>query len=165
LSLRRNPQLGRFLGVDPLAANGGQDMFSPYAAMGNAPESMVDPNGTSPGFGNELFANNPVENSFAGSEGTSGSGASGGFGSGGDQNLGTGGQATAGGGWDYGANGSAANKISNDNAEKTDDMNGYDPTQGTSGTPSNLDDEKKSPTGPFNETEEHGDIPETSAWI
>jgi RHS repeat-associated protein len=41
-----DPQLGRFLGVDPLAASGGQDMFSPYAAMGNAPESMVDPNGT-----------------------------------------------------------------------------------------------------------------------
>ncbi|WP_106523888.1 hypothetical protein [Taibaiella chishuiensis] len=43
--MRRNPQLGRFLGVDPLAASNGQDMFSPYAAMGNAPESMVDPNG------------------------------------------------------------------------------------------------------------------------
>lgn len=40
-----DPQIGRFLGVDPLAASGGQDMFSPYAAMGNAPESMVDPNG------------------------------------------------------------------------------------------------------------------------
>ena len=32
--------------MDPLATSGGQDMFSPYAAMGNAPESMVDPNGT-----------------------------------------------------------------------------------------------------------------------
>ncbi len=41
-----DPQIGRFLGVDPLAASGGQDRFSPYAAMGNAPESMVDPNGT-----------------------------------------------------------------------------------------------------------------------
>lgn len=40
-----DPQLGRFLGVDPLAASGGQDMYSPYAAMGNAPESMIDPNG------------------------------------------------------------------------------------------------------------------------
>ncbi len=40
-----DPQIGRFLGVDPLAVRGGQDMFSPYAAMGNAPESMVDPNG------------------------------------------------------------------------------------------------------------------------
>jgi hypothetical protein len=103
--------------------------------MGNAPESMVDPNGTSPGFGNELFANNPVENSFNGGEGTSGSGASGGSGSGGDQNLGTGGEATAGGGWDYGANGSAASKISNDNTEKADDMTGYDAAQGTSETP------------------------------
>lgn len=40
-----DPQLGRFLGVDPLANSGGQDMFSPYAAMGNEPESMVDPGG------------------------------------------------------------------------------------------------------------------------
>ncbi len=42
-----DPQIGRFLGVDPLATSGGQDMFSPYAAMGNAPENIVDPNGTS----------------------------------------------------------------------------------------------------------------------
>ncbi len=40
-----DPQIGRFLGVDPLATDGGQDMFSPYAAMGNAPESMIDPDG------------------------------------------------------------------------------------------------------------------------
>lgn len=41
-----DPQIGRFLGVDPLAAARGQDRFSPYAAMGNQPESMVDPQGT-----------------------------------------------------------------------------------------------------------------------
>ena len=41
-----DPQIGRFLAVDPLADDGGQQVFSPYAAMGNAPESMVDPNGT-----------------------------------------------------------------------------------------------------------------------
>lgn len=40
-----DPQIGRFLGVDPLAASGGQERFSPYAAMGNAPESMIDPDG------------------------------------------------------------------------------------------------------------------------
>ncbi|XHR94249.1 RHS repeat-associated core domain-containing protein [Mucilaginibacter sp. UC70_90] len=40
-----DPQIGRFLSVDPLAAIGAQDMYSPYAAMGNAPESMIDPNG------------------------------------------------------------------------------------------------------------------------
>jgi len=41
-----DPQIGRFLGVDPLADVGGQQVWSPYAAMGNAPESMIDPNGT-----------------------------------------------------------------------------------------------------------------------
>jgi len=41
-----DPQIGRFLAIDPLADDGGQQVFSPYAAMGNAPESMVDPNGT-----------------------------------------------------------------------------------------------------------------------
>jgi len=30
------------LSVDPLAANGGQDRFSPYAAMGNDPAGLVD---------------------------------------------------------------------------------------------------------------------------
>jgi RHS repeat-associated protein len=42
-----DPQLGRFLAVDPLASSGGQDKYSPYAAMGNMPESMIDPNGES----------------------------------------------------------------------------------------------------------------------
>jgi len=41
-----DPQTGRFLGVDPLADAYGQQVWSPYAAMGNAPESQVDPNGT-----------------------------------------------------------------------------------------------------------------------
>jgi len=40
-----DPQLGRFNAVDPLAASAGQDMISPYAAMGNAPESLTDPTG------------------------------------------------------------------------------------------------------------------------
>jgi RHS repeat-associated protein len=43
-----DPQIGRFLGVDMMAAANGQDMFSPYAAMGNTPESNIDPNGLSP---------------------------------------------------------------------------------------------------------------------
>jgi RHS repeat-associated protein len=41
-----DPQLGRFLSVDPLADGHGQQIWSPYSAMGNAPESMIDPNGT-----------------------------------------------------------------------------------------------------------------------
>ncbi len=41
-----DPQIGRFNSVDPLAANAGQDMISPYAAMGNAPEGKIDPDGT-----------------------------------------------------------------------------------------------------------------------
>ncbi|KAA5536811.1 hypothetical protein F0919_03835 [Taibaiella lutea] len=46
-----DPQIGRFLSVDPLAAFGGQDRYSPYAAMGNQPESAVDPNGLLPDYG------------------------------------------------------------------------------------------------------------------
>jgi len=42
-----DPQLGRFNAVDPLA--GSTDMVSPYAAMGNAPESLTDPTGLQPG--------------------------------------------------------------------------------------------------------------------
>jgi RHS repeat-associated protein len=40
-----DPQLGRFLGIDPLAYQEGQQIYSPYAAMGNAPGEMIDPNG------------------------------------------------------------------------------------------------------------------------
>jgi len=40
-----DPQTGRFLSVDPLAAAQGQELHSPYAAMGNQPEMMIDPNG------------------------------------------------------------------------------------------------------------------------
>ena len=40
-----DPQLGRFLSVDPMASEGGQDMLSPYHAMGNNPVSMTDPGG------------------------------------------------------------------------------------------------------------------------
>jgi RHS repeat-associated protein len=42
-----DPQLGRFLSIDPLADGQGQQIWSPYSAMGNAPESMIDPNGES----------------------------------------------------------------------------------------------------------------------
>ncbi len=38
-----DPQIGRFNSVDPLA--GSTDMVSPYAAMGNAPEGKIDPEG------------------------------------------------------------------------------------------------------------------------
>ncbi|WP_317124962.1 RHS repeat-associated core domain-containing protein, partial [Taibaiella helva] len=47
-----DPQIGRFLAVDPLADAGGQQVWSPYAAMGNAPESQVDPNGAQPSYFN-----------------------------------------------------------------------------------------------------------------
>ena len=73
-------QLNCFLGVDPLAASGSQDMFSPYAAMGNAPESMVDPNGmTFDRHGNNnnqilgsLRLDNPIEWTDAAAEMPSG---------------------------------------------------------------------------------------------
>jgi RHS repeat-associated protein len=39
-----DPQIGRFLSVDPLADDG-QEEWSPYAAMGNNPAMMVDPLG------------------------------------------------------------------------------------------------------------------------
>src|SRR5690606_15246412 len=45
-----DPQIARFLSVDPKAAAGGQEIYSSYAAMGNEPESMIDPNGEE--FGN-----------------------------------------------------------------------------------------------------------------
>jgi len=38
-----DPQIGRFLSVDPLAA--GTDMLSSFAAMNNQPESVIDPLG------------------------------------------------------------------------------------------------------------------------
>ncbi|MBL7706315.1 MAG: RHS repeat-associated core domain-containing protein [Taibaiella sp.] len=40
-----DPQLGRFLSVDPLAGAGGQQVLSPYHAMACNPVSMVDPLG------------------------------------------------------------------------------------------------------------------------
>lgn len=40
-----DPQLGIFLGIDPLADAGGQQVLSPYHAMGCNPVSMVDPLG------------------------------------------------------------------------------------------------------------------------
>jgi len=40
-----DPQLGRFLSVDPLADAGGQQTLSPYHAMGCNPVTMVDPLG------------------------------------------------------------------------------------------------------------------------
>ncbi len=40
-----DPQIGRFLGVDPLADNGGQEILSPYSAMANNPLLFVDPDG------------------------------------------------------------------------------------------------------------------------
>jgi len=45
-----DPQLGRFLSVDPLADAGGQQVLSPYHAMGCNPVSMVDPLGLQAGL-------------------------------------------------------------------------------------------------------------------
>ncbi|WP_029274580.1 RHS repeat-associated core domain-containing protein [Pedobacter borealis] len=60
-----DPQIGRFLGVDPFGSMGGQDLYSPYAAMGNAPESMVDPNGEmfNPSLASFAYAGQSIENS------------------------------------------------------------------------------------------------------
>lgn len=41
-----DPQLGRFMGIDPLADQQGQQVWSVYAAMGNNPAMMIDPSGT-----------------------------------------------------------------------------------------------------------------------
>ncbi len=46
-----DPQIGRFLGVDPLAASKGQKVQSSYTAMGNNPGMMIDPDGTFSRFG------------------------------------------------------------------------------------------------------------------
>src|SRR5690606_32497392 len=58
-----DPQIGRFLGVDPLADAGGQQVFSPYAAMGNNPVAMTDPGGMM----HDVFQNgvNPMPDLFA----------------------------------------------------------------------------------------------------
>ncbi len=40
-----DPQIGRFLSADPLADAGGEQVWSPYAAMGNVPENPVGPIG------------------------------------------------------------------------------------------------------------------------
>ncbi|HET8572900.1 MAG TPA: hypothetical protein VFL76_03420 [Edaphocola sp.] len=40
--------------MDPLAAQGGQDMLSPYQAMRNNPGSLTDPGGMRPGGPGEL---------------------------------------------------------------------------------------------------------------
>lgn len=52
-----DPQLGRFLSIDPLAA--ATVTVSPYAAMDNNPVSMVDPLGLSPRDPNHMEANTP----------------------------------------------------------------------------------------------------------
>lgn len=45
-----DPQLGRFLSIDPLADASGQQVLSPYHAMGCNPVSMVDPLGLNAGM-------------------------------------------------------------------------------------------------------------------
>ncbi len=51
-----DPQLGRFLGIDPLAGAGGQQVLSPYHAMGCNPVTLIDPLGLkSFNAGDKLF--------------------------------------------------------------------------------------------------------------
>ena len=158
-----DPQLGRFLGVDPLAASGGQDRFSPYAAMGNTPESMVDPNGlvprngyidnSTPMFRGDNPMDNPMQMTRAVDEGGYNGGVNVGDGSFSDQMWG--------GGYAYILQKAAEERAKENTAAKTQ---GEEQTQGEGSIVSNLAGEKKTPTGPFNETEEHGDIPQTKAW-
>jgi len=60
-----DPQTGRFLSVDPLAAL--DDSYSPYTAMGNEPEMMIDPYGLTPGAFDQAQAVTPEawDNPFA----------------------------------------------------------------------------------------------------
>lgn len=72
-----DPQLGRFLSIDPLAALGGQDMVSPYAAMGNTPESNVDPNGLIPNQALKFYESRQLRRIGTGEDDPRGGGASG----------------------------------------------------------------------------------------
>lgn len=74
-----DPQLGRFLSIDPLAAFGGQDMVSPYAAMGNTPESNVDPNGLIPNQSLKSYESRQLRRIGTGKDDVRGGGASGDF--------------------------------------------------------------------------------------
>ncbi|WP_222166603.1 RHS repeat-associated core domain-containing protein [Edaphocola aurantiacus] len=40
-----DPQLGRFMGIDPMADAAGQQSLSPYHAMACNPSTMTDPLG------------------------------------------------------------------------------------------------------------------------
>lgn len=55
-----DPQLGRFLSIDPLADAGGQQVLSPYHAMACNPVSMVDPLGLEAVFGERLIPDRTV---------------------------------------------------------------------------------------------------------
>lgn len=65
-----DPQIGRFLSIDPLAASGGQDRLSPFQAMGNNPVSMVDPLGLQSFHNMQTPANHmtvrPIPGSYSG---------------------------------------------------------------------------------------------------
>ncbi|WP_293683684.1 RHS repeat-associated core domain-containing protein, partial [Spirosoma sp. 48-14] len=58
-----DPQLGRFLALDALAAAGGQQVLSPYHAMGCNPAMMVDPLGLQSGEPGSLLTGGNVPGS------------------------------------------------------------------------------------------------------
>jgi len=45
-----DPQVGRFMSVDPMAAYGMQDQYSPYTGMIDQPQAVLDPGGLYPLF-------------------------------------------------------------------------------------------------------------------
>ncbi|MCS4165184.1 RHS repeat-associated core domain-containing protein [Sphingobacterium sp. BIGb0116] len=55
-----DPQLGRFLSIDPMAAESGQQLFSPYHAMACNPSTMVDPLGLVPVYMASESMFNPI---------------------------------------------------------------------------------------------------------
>jgi RHS repeat-associated protein len=71
-----DPQIGRFLSVDPLAAFTGQDAYSPYVAMGNQPESSIDPNGMIPNAAGLIGKYRPQQANFDGGQSAGGFGSS-----------------------------------------------------------------------------------------
>src|SRR6218665_136030 len=172
-----DPQIGRFLGVDLLADAGGQDMFSPYAAMGNIPQSMIDPEGLAPRDGDVLFPASP--DGMTGTQGGwAGWGKYGGWakpevaglgvGLGGNSrsifdqfNLGVGAGFP---GLVANAEAAARERTENQTTGQTSNANKNAGVQNNDATNLGGKNGKKEPVGPFSPSDPQGDIPETSKW-